>query len=134
MVARTYLDSSAIVRWITREPGWEGLAGYLESHPEQFSSRIAEVEVGRALHRLPDPDSEAVRIRASAVLGRIGLIELTPLIASTAAAIGPATLRSLDAIHLASYLALRPDVETLVTYDLRLIEAVRTMGGVAASP
>jgi predicted nucleic acid-binding protein len=38
----------------------------------------------------------------------------------TAAALGPSTLRTLDAIHLATALALREDLEMVVTYDRRL--------------
>ncbi len=49
-------------------------------------------------------------------------------ILETAAQLGPTTLRSLDAIHLASALVLQPDLGALVAYDLRLVEAARQSG------
>ncbi len=49
-------------------------------------------------------------------------------ILETAAQLGPTTLRSLDAIHLASALVLLPDLGALVAYDLRLVEAARQSG------
>jgi uncharacterized protein len=128
VVAGAYLDASAIVRWVAREPGWQSLEAFLARYPEQFSSRIAQIEVGRALNRLPDADVRALRERGNAILQRIGYVELGPPIAAVATAIGPPLLRSLDAIHFASYLALRPDVETFVTFDARLAEAARALG------
>ena len=44
------------------------------------------------------------------------------------AAIGPPLLRTLDAIHLATALALVPDLDAFVTYDDRLAEAARALG------
>jgi antitoxin (DNA-binding transcriptional repressor) of toxin-antitoxin stability system len=46
----------------------------------------------------------------------------------------PAELRSLDAIHLATALLIREDVETLLTYDNRLAAAAREHGLVVAAP
>jgi len=42
-----------------------------------------------------------------------------------AAALAPATLRSLDAIHQASALAIGEELTEIVTYDLRLAAAAR---------
>jgi predicted nucleic acid-binding protein len=134
VVARAYLDSSAIVRWVVREPGWGELAGYLGAHPELFTSRLAFVELGRVLMRLGDGERAQFRERVDDLLGRISIVEVTPSIASAAGSIGPQSLRSLDAIHLASYAALRPDVEALVTYDARLADAARAIGGQVAAP
>ena len=43
-------------------------------------------------------------------------------------------LRSLDAVHLATALLIREDVETLLTYDDRLAAAAREHGLVVAAP
>jgi predicted nucleic acid-binding protein len=130
---RVYLDSSAIVRWIAQEPGWDFLDAFLRRHPDQLSSRIAFVEVGRAQMRNGgfDPDSRA---RTDSVLGRLSVVELTPRVAAIAASVGAPTLRSMDAIHLASCIVLVPEVDAFVTYDRRLGEAAAALGLVLASP
>jgi uncharacterized protein len=134
VVTAVYLDASAIVRWLSREPGWERLEGIFGSRPRHFSSRIVDVEVRRVLARNQASDAEALLARADALLARINLVELTPSIASEAATVRPPTLRSLDAIHLASFLTLRPEVKALVTYDVRLADAARSVGAQAESP
>jgi uncharacterized protein len=45
-----------------------------------------------------------------------------------AADVGETTLRSLDAIHLASALSVREDLSTFVAYDHRLSEAASAAG------
>lgn len=40
----------------------------------------------------------------------------------------PRTLRSADAIHLATAIALQPDIGGIVAYDKRLAAAARTAG------
>jgi uncharacterized protein len=68
--------------------------------------------------------SEAVE----AVLAGIELIELDDPIARAAGEMHPASLRSLDAIHLASALALGDELAAFVTYDARLADAARSAG------
>ena len=43
-------------------------------------------------------------------------------------------LRTLDAIHLATALAIGDDLEAIVTYDERMIEAARLMGLSTTTP
>jgi predicted nucleic acid-binding protein len=43
-------------------------------------------------------------------------------------------LRTLDAIHLASALAIRDELEAFVTYDSRLADAARSAGLSVISP
>jgi predicted nucleic acid-binding protein len=45
-----------------------------------------------------------------------------------AARIDPLTLRSLDAVHLATAVALAADIEGMVVYDRRLAQAARDAG------
>jgi len=56
------------------------------------------------------------------------------IVGIAAATIGPPTLRTLDAIHLASAAALGTDLESFVTYDRRLAESARAIGVPVASP
>jgi len=46
----------------------------------------------------------------------------------------PATLRSLDALHLASALSLGADLSGIVVYDGRLLEAATAAGIPTATP
>ena len=43
-------------------------------------------------------------------------------------------LRTLDAIHLATALALGDDLDAVVTYDERMVEAARLVGLASAMP
>ena len=43
-------------------------------------------------------------------------------------------LRTLDAIHLATALAVGDDLEAIVTYDERMVEAARLLGLPIATP
>jgi predicted nucleic acid-binding protein len=62
---------------------------------------------------------------------QLDLFELLPLDASVIDAAGrlqPPSLRSPDAVHLASALRLGSDPESFVTYDQRLAEPARAHG------
>jgi len=48
--------------------------------------------------------------------------------------VGPAGLRSLDAIHLASALTLGDELDAFVTYDARQADAARAAGLTVESP
>jgi len=125
-----YLDSSALVKLIVSEPESEALVAYVGSYSIRFASILALVEVPRALARavghVPD--------RAAAVLGGLTLVTLDARIAARAAAILPAELRSLDAIHLATAVELMPELEALVTYDTRLGNAAVQRGLQVVAP
>lgn len=51
-----------------------------------------------------------------------------------AATVGPSSLRTLDAIHLATALGLGAELDAFVTYDNRLAEAARSLGLPVVSP
>ncbi len=57
------------------------------------------------------------------MLDRIGLIPLGTRILDDAARLKPVSLRSLDAIHLATALSVSNELAGIVTYDSRLAEA-----------
>jgi predicted nucleic acid-binding protein len=62
------------------------------------------------------------------VLDVVDVVEFDVAIARSAAALGPSALRTLDAIHLATAMALGPELDAFVTYDDRLAEAARAVG------
>ena len=115
-----YFDSSAIVKLIHLEPESQALIDYLgDPEIEASTSVLAEVEVLRALRRL-----RAVGSEASEAMRGFFLLNLDAEIREDAGQIGAATLRSLDAIHLATALAIDDEVE-FITYDERLATAAR---------
>ena len=116
-----YVDSSAIVKLVVREPESSALFEWLGVWPERISSEIARVEVLRALRR--SGAAEYKRRRAVHVLDRIALVNVDRPVLDAASELGPPNLRSLDAIHLATALSVRSDLAGLVTYDTRLTAA-----------
>ncbi len=86
-----------------------------------------EIESFRALARhAPDAVS-----RLPAVLDQIELIDLDPPIWILAQTVGPATVRSLDTIHLGTALH---TLTSFITYDKRLLDAAAAAGLPADSP
>lgn len=116
-----YLDSSALVKLVVTEPESSALAAFLKGRSERVSSAMALTEVPRALRRAGFGASE--RRRAREVMARVALVEVDRRILAAAAALDPAALRTLDAIHLATALAVREDLAAIVTYDRRLAAA-----------
>jgi len=123
-----YLDTSAIVKLAIRETETDALRVHLTQYDTRATSRLATVEVPRALARR-GPDSVAAGAEPLAqVLGSLQLVELDGAVARHAAELRPAALRSLGAIHLASALALGDELGAVVTYDARLASAARAAG------
>lgn len=129
-----YLDASAIVKLATPEAETQALREHLAQHRQLITSRLATVEVPRALKRR-GPESEASAAEPlREVLEHLQVVELDEAIAVVAAALSPASLRSVDAIHLASALAIGEELTDVVTYDLRLAAAARSAGLEVRSP
>ncbi|MBI4269493.1 MAG: type II toxin-antitoxin system VapC family toxin [Candidatus Rokubacteria bacterium] len=120
-----YLDSSALVKLVVREPESAALVEFLRPHAERVSSALALTEVPRALRR--GGFGSAERRRARAVLARVALVDVDRRALAAAAVLPPPALGSLDAIHLATALALREDLAALVTYDRRLAAAAERL-------
>jgi hypothetical protein len=127
-----YLDSAAVVKLAHAEPESRALRGWLDERAETgwISSVLTEIESFRALARhAPDAVS-----RLPAVLDQIDLIGLDPRIRILAQTARPATVRSLDAIHLGTALHSRARLTSFVTYDKRLLGAAQAAGLPAGSP
>lgn len=119
-----YLDASAIVKTVIAEPESPPLMRWLADRDELVTSDLSRVEVIRAVRRA---DPEAVP-RAREVLATLTLIRLDETLLDAAAALEPAPLRSLDAIHLAAVLAIGDALAGVVTFDARMAEAARALG------
>ncbi len=121
-----YLDSAAVVKLVHAEPESAALRSWLDEQTEVqwISSVLTEIESFRALARYAP---EAVS-RLPAVLDQIDLIDLDQRIRMLAQTVTPATVRSLDAIHLGTALRARSSLTSFVTYDKRLLDAAQAAG------
>lgn len=124
-----YLDSSALVKLVAVEKESDELEAFVEGR-EIVSSEIARTEVVRAVLRRHVNLAEA----AEDLLADIGLVAVSPMATMAAGWVRPFSLRSLDALHVATARRLERDLEALVTYDIRMIEAARGAGLPVASP
>ena len=118
-----YLDTSAFVKLVRSEPESPALRRELAGR-ELLSSALLSVEGRRAARRY----GELAAKRARAALTAITLIPLDEPILQAAAELGPAELRSLDALHLATIMSLGEDLERLYCYDSRLSDAAQALG------
>ncbi|MDX6527025.1 MAG: uncharacterized protein QOI43_2536 [Gaiellales bacterium] len=118
-----YLDSSAIVKLVVREPETDALLGFLAPGRLQVTSALARVEVVRAVRR----HGRTATARARALLDSLSLLALDALL-DHAAAIDGGELRSFDAIHIASAQQLEGELHALVTYDQRMLTAAQALG------
>jgi predicted nucleic acid-binding protein len=127
-----YLDSAAVVKLVHAEAESAALRDWLEERAETgwISSVLTEIESFRALARYA-PDAVS---RLPAVLDQIGLIGLDPPIRILAQTARPATVRSLDAIHLGTALHVRQALTSFVTYGKRLMDAALAAGLPADAP
>ncbi len=127
-----YLDSSALVKLALTEVESGSLARFLAENADQpmVSSILHRAEVARAIWRA----EPAALPRCYQVLRRIQRIGLTQDLLDTASTLPPQLLRSSDAIHLASALAVRRSLSTFVAYDKRLQKAATDAGLRVAAP
>jgi len=123
-----YLDSSALVKLIAPEPGSDALDRAVAGN-RIVSSDLARVEVTRAAHRTGLAPSTAQML-----LRDVTLVRLDPATLSRAAALSPPGLGTLDAIHLATALAIGPALEAFITYDRQLGRAAAAAGLRAEAP
>lgn len=123
------MDSSAIVKLAVREPESAALRRYLRRRRPLVSSALAQTEVLRAL-----PSGEAAMVSGRRVLSGLDLVRINDRVLSSAGALLPIELRSLDAIHLATAEQLATDLGVIVTYDDQMAGAARQRGLRVASP
>ena len=127
---------SAVLRAILESGVSPDLEARIARAPVLITSRLSLVESSRALHRLrqlgqisetklADADREL-----NAVWARCELWELTASVCERARQVAPArSLRTLDALHLATFVMARERIEDLelVTADQRLRSALEAV-------
>jgi uncharacterized protein len=126
-----YIDASAALKLLVEEPESWALADAL-ARDQLISSEICRVELVRALLRLGLGQGAERLVRG--VVERIQLLRLDDQILDRASDVGSRDLRTLDAIHLASALALGRELDAVVTYDRRLAGAAEEAGLAVMSP
>jgi len=121
-----YLDSSAIVKLAHAEVHSDALRDWLDARIDVgwTSSVLAEIETFRALARYASSDVS----RLAPVLDQIELLPLGRRTRMRAQAIQPMTVRSLDAIHIATALGRGARITAFVGYDGRMNAAAKAAG------
>jgi uncharacterized protein len=127
-----YFDSSALVKLFASESKSADFQNFFatasKSNTKFFSSALSRVEIFRGLQRQGWDVS-----RVDEFLKGLTLVRLTDSVIGLAQIVAPG-LRSLDAIHLASALQLKPLELTFVTYDKPLAKAAEEAGLQLLSP
>lgn len=123
------MDTSALAKMVVAEAESEALQSHLRSRATTLTtSQIGAIELTRSARRLGISSAN----HSHALLASIEIAQLNRAIAQRAANLGPATLRTLDAIHVATAIELRVDV--VITYDQRMLEACEANGLEVAAP
>jgi uncharacterized protein len=125
-----YLDTSAFVKLCWPEPESLPLRAYLQGWPLRVSALLLCTEALRAAQRQPAELVERTRL----LLERMPMMAVDRALFRQAGLLGPATMRSLDAVHIAAALSLGPDLGVVVTYDERMAAAANLFGLPVASP
>ena len=122
-----YVDTSALLKRVFIEEESRQVLTILRARSTAgdlvASSELAWVEVARALSRAGVPDADEVLHVACTGVARQ---PLTTAVLQRAPTIGPASLRSLRAIHLSAAISL--GAVEMLTYDRRLAEAAESLG------
>ncbi|TVR90173.1 MAG: PIN domain-containing protein [Trueperaceae bacterium] len=128
---RHYVDTSAAAKLLVEEAESDALAAFLDKALDDGdtigSSLLLETELRRLGIRLAIPQE-----RVTLVLERMALLVPDGDVFRNAGLLPDATLRSLDALHVAA--ALRWGADGVVTYDERQATAARSVGLSVASP
>src|SRR6185437_3920202 len=126
-----YLDTSAVLKLVLPEAETTALELWLAERIglPRVSSRLLRIELLRTVRRYAPTRAE----RAHVVLSAVALASIDDA-ASTAETVGEPLLRSLDAIHLATALAMRSTLNAFVTYDKRLASAASAAELPVAAP
>ena len=127
-----YLDTSAFLKTVLVEPQSGALGAYLATFgsPRFVSSALLAVEARRSVLRaepasLPRLDLELLDMIQ---------VDMDGVVLESASRLPDPTLRTLDAIRVATALLIRDDLEVLVSYDQRRLSAAAAHGLPIASP
>jgi uncharacterized protein len=130
-----YIDTSALTKLLVEEPETPELRSWLAAQIGQgeyaATSTLDRVELMRVVARYGEPGQSE---RARYLLDGLDIIPLNEPVIALAETVGPPTLRSLDAIHLAAATQIEDELTAFVTYDHRLSDGCRAVGFTAVAP
>jgi predicted nucleic acid-binding protein len=136
---RIYLDSSALIKRAVPESESAALATQLDAYhangADLWTSVLGGIEVSRILQgKLPQLGYVQEHLPEAIDFALSGVAEqpITDQVAAYARWIGPSTLRSLDAIHVATAVLLH--VDHVITYDHRMIQGCEEAGLAVSAP
>jgi predicted nucleic acid-binding protein len=111
-----YVDTSVLGRVLLGEPDAPAVLRELGRYQERLASRLLRVELRRLALREGRPEA------AGELLAGVAFVPLEQSLLDEAEVVLPATVATLDAIHLATALRLARDgvLDTVMTYDRRL--------------
>jgi predicted nucleic acid-binding protein len=121
----TYIDSSVFLGYLLAQSRVPSAAFW---NTGLVSSRLLEYEVWNRIHARQLGRSLGCEVRS--LLTGIELIELSEPVLARALEPWPTTIRTLDALHLATieHLRSRGGFAELASYDRRLVAAAQTLG------
>jgi predicted nucleic acid-binding protein len=125
-----YFDASALITIVVERQHAESLRRFMDAHADSgmSTSTVGLIETVRTCDRIggfPNLMSRLLRDYAE--------IPVTALVRDAAAKV-PGTVRSLDAVHVASAELIGRELIALVTYDQRMADVARSSGLPVAMP
>lgn len=125
-----YADTSALVKLVVAEAASTALR-----HAVHDADLVASALVRTELHRAAGRHTDRMASRrVDELLEAIALVAVDAPVLELAGHLTPTSLRSLDALHLATALGLGDRLDQLFTYDIRMAAAARVHGIEVAAP
>lgn len=123
-MAGVYVDTSALGRVLLGEPGAAAILDELRHFDQHVASRLLRVELRRLALR------EGLLDSADQLLSGVALLPVDEAVLGAAETVAPASVATLDAVHLITALRLAADelIDGLMTYDARLADGAREHG------
>ena len=124
------MDTSALGRVLLGEPDAAAVVRELREFDRHIASRLLRVELRRLALR------EGLLDHADQLLSGLSLLPLDQAVLDAAETVQPASIATLDAIHLVTALRLADEalIDTVLTYDARLADGARAHGLAVTAP
>ncbi len=129
-MAGVYVDTSALGRILLGEPDASAILEALRDFDQHVASRLVRVELRRLALR------EEMLEHADQLISGIALLPLDESLLDAAETVQPASVATLDAIHLVTALRLADEglIDVVMTYDARLGDGARHQGLAVLAP
>jgi predicted nucleic acid-binding protein len=129
-VAGVYVDTSALGRVLLGEPDALDVIRTLQGFEQHVASRLLRVELRRLALR------EGLLEHADQLLSAVALLPVEEAVLKAAETVQPASVGTLDAIHLVTALRLADEklIDAVLTYDTRLADGAREHGLTIVAP